>query len=75
VSPNNIRQFYCDQSAGRNGQNSSYGLWVNLNAYMIDGTVVQLLRGCSPSKGKFLESKLEEKLGILPQHVTGEYAG
>jgi hypothetical protein len=75
VSPRDIKQLYCDQTSGRNGQNPTTGLWVSLNAYMVDGTIVPLIKQCSPPRAKIVENKLEEKLNIRPQHVTGEYAG
>ena len=72
ISTTNITQLYCDERVTRNKNGTSLSYSVKI----IDqnGKSIKLVSGLrDPEEAKFIESKVEEILGIKNQTVAGEY--
>lgn len=71
LSSADIQQLYCEQSVsrGKNGTGASY----RLSAVLRDGRSLDLLRSLSSAaEARYLEQRIEERLGIEDAPVAGE---
>jgi hypothetical protein len=71
VPAGEIQQLYCEQIAGKNKSGTSFSY--NLSAVMRDGRKIDLLKSLSSAdQARYLEHRIEERLGIEPAPVAGE---
>jgi hypothetical protein len=68
-----VRQLYCTEKAADQGRSREPGYHYTVNAVLADGRTVPLLTDLDDkTTARFYEQKLEEWLGIKPEHVPEE---
>lgn len=73
VAAADVDQVYCTEKAGRRGERSSAASTYIVNAVLKDGRSVKLVSvSLERKQALYIEQKLEEKLGIADQPVSGE---
>lgn len=68
-----VRQLYCERSSRNATEDKDPSC--TLSAVLRDGRKLELVKRLPPAHALYLEHRIEERLGIDPAPVAGEYVG